>query len=169
MSTPALTRSSAPRTSLGKTTPEIPQQFRRRRRTIIITAAATVCVAVCITALLWNRIWPFTERAVLDDVAAASDSTVTARSSRRTYVPVPGCILEAVEFHHGPDKWTLITIDKLTIEGSYFGIFTRHVPRIRAEGWHVYVPPFGSNITFDTKHSRLVVDEVVPNGAVGEF
>lgn len=120
-------------------------------------------------ALAWDRIWPFTEKAVVEDLAEASDSTVTIRSSRRTYFPSPGCILEGIEFHHGPDHWTLITIDKLTIEGSYSGIISKHVPRITAEGGHVFIPPFGSNVTFTTQHSNLVVDEIVANGTVVEF
>jgi AsmA-like protein len=169
MSSPALTRAGAPPTDPGKTTPKSSLQLPRGKTITIIIAALTVCVAACIAALLWSRIWPFTERAVLEDLAQASDSTVTARSSRRTYFPTPGCILEGVEFHHGPNQWTLITINKLTIEGSYFGILTRHVPRIRAEGGHVYIPPFGSNVTFDTQHSKLVVEEVVANGTVVEF
>jgi hypothetical protein len=119
--------------------------------------------------VFWNRIWPFTEKAVVEDLAEASDSTVTIRASHRTYFPSPGCILEGVEFHHGPDKWTLITIDKLTIEGSYSGILTNHVPRIRAEGGHVFIPHFGSNITFQTQHSTLVVEQIVADGTVVEF
>jgi len=105
----------------------------------------------------------------VQDLAEASDSTVTIRNSHRTYFPSPGCIIEGVEFHHGRDQWTLITIDKLTIVGSYSGILTKHVPRIRAEGGHVFIPPLGSNVTFETQHSKLVVDEIVANGTVVEF
>jgi len=169
MSSPALTRSAVPPTDSGKTTPKSGPQFPRGKTTAIVIAVTAVCLAVGIAALLWSRMWPFTERAVLEDLAQASDSTVTARTSRRTYFPIPGCILEGVEFHHGPANWTLIIIDKLTIEGSYLSILTQHVPRIRAEGGHVYVPPFGSNVTFRAQHSKLVVEEVVANGAVVEF
>ena len=168
MSSPALTRSAGLPADSDKT-PKLDRRPSRSKTIAIVIAVTATCVAACVAALLWNRIWPFTERAVLEDLAQASDCTVTARTSRRTYFPIPGCILEGVEFHHGPDKWSLMTINKLTIEGSYLGIFTRHVPRIRADGWHVYVPPFGGNVTFDTQHSKLVVEEVVANGAVVEF
>jgi hypothetical protein len=128
-----------------------------------------VLIAATLAALAWNRFWPFTDTAIVQDLAEASDSTVTIRGSHRTYFPFPGCILEGVEFHHGTDKWTLITIDKLTIEGSYSGIITKRVPRIRAEGGHVFVPPVGSHVTFNTQHSKLVVEELVANGTVVEF
>jgi hypothetical protein len=168
MPSPTLTGAAAPPTVSGKTTrTSFPQRHRGTTISIII-AAFWVCVAVGL-ALSWSRIWPFTEKAVVEDLAEASDSTVTIRSSHRTYFPVPGCILEGVEFHHGPDNWTLITIDKLTIEGSYAAILTKRVPRIRAEGGHVFIPPLGSNVTFKTQHSKLVVEELVANGTVVEF
>jgi hypothetical protein len=167
MSSPVLTSTDSP-TSSAETTHQSSHQFPRGKMIIIIIAAAFVCIAVYL-ALSWSRLWPFTEKAVVEDLAEASDSTVTIRGSHRTYFPVPGCILEGVEFHHGPDNWTLITIVKLTIEGSYSGILTKRVPRIRAEGGHVLVPPFGSNLTFETQHSTLVVEELVANGTVVEF
>jgi AsmA-like C-terminal region len=167
MSSPALTsRAASPLFKVNKTAP---RSSPHRGKTIILPVAAVlICLAVSL-AVSWNRIWPFTEKAVVQDLAEASDSTVTIRHSHRTYFPTPGCILEGVEFHHGPDKWTLITIEKLTIEGSYSGIVTKHVPRINAEGGHVFIPPSGSNVTFETQHSKLVVDEIVANGTVVEF
>jgi AsmA-like C-terminal region len=167
MTSPALTSAPAPLTGPGKTR-HTPSRFSGGK-TIVFIAAIAVCIAACLAAIFWNQIWPFTEKAVVEDLAEASDSTVTIRSSHRTYFPFPGCILEGIEFHHGSDRWTLITIDKLTIEGSYSGILTKHVPRIRAEGGHVFIPPFGSNFTFDTQHSKLVVDEIIANGTVVEF
>ena len=168
MSSPALTSSAAPPTGPGKTKPKSSPLSHRVKTIIIIIAAAAVCTMVCL-ALFWSRIWPFTEKSLARDLAEASDSTVTIRSSHCTYLPFPGCILKGVEFHHGPNRWTLIAIDKLTIEGSYSGILTNRVPRIRAEGGHVFVPPFGSNVTFETQHSKLVVEEIVANGTVVEF
>ena len=168
MSSPAPTSAAAPPASPGKTTHKTSQPSSRIW-TVLIIFAAVVFIAACLAAFFWNRFWPFTEKAVVQDLAEASDSTVTIRGSHRTYFPFPGCILDGVEFHHGPDKWTLITIDKLTIEGSYSGILTNRVPRIRAEGGHVFVPPFGSNVAFNTQHSKLVVEELVANGTVVEF
>jgi len=168
MSSPALTSTAAPPApGVAKTTHQSGQPHRGRRL-ILLLAAVLICLAVSL-AVSWHRIWPFTEKAIVQDLSEASDSTVTIRNSHRTYFPSPGCILEGVEFHHGPDKWTLITIEKLTIEGSYSGIITKHVPRIIAEGGHVYIPPFGRNVTFTTQHSNLVVDEIVANGTVVEF
>jgi AsmA-like C-terminal region len=168
MSPPALTSTAPSAAGAGKATYKSSPPSHRGKKIILLIAAVVICIAGSL-ALSWNRIWPYTETAVVQDLAEASDSTVTIRSSRRTYFPSPGCILEGVEFHHGPDRRTLITIGKLTIEGSYSGIITKHVPRIRVEGGHVFIPPFGSNVTFTTQHSRLVVDEIVANGTVIDF
>lgn len=167
-SSPTLPSTASPPAGPGKTTRSLAPQSSRAK-TILFILAAVVCIAAGLAVVFWNRFWPFTEKAVVEDLAEASDSTVTIHGSRRTYFPFPGCILEGVEFHHGPDKWTLITIDKLTIEGSYSGILNNRVPRIRAQGGHVFVPPVGSQVTFKTQHSKLVVEELVANGTVVEF
>ena len=168
MSSSTLPNTTAPPPEVGKTTNKTASKFLRGRTIVVVLAALLICVAVC-AAVYWNRFWPFTEKAIVQDLAEASDSTVTVRSAHRTYFPVPGCVVEGIEFKHGPDKRTLITIDKLTIEGSYSGILSNRVPRIRAEGGHVFVPPLGSNVTFKTQHSNLVVEEIVADGAVIEF
>ena len=149
--------------------PQKPTQKPSAWKKVLITAAAIICLVASVCILLWSRIWPFTEKAVAEDLAEASDSEVTIRSSHETYFPVPGCVLEGIEFHHGPDKWKLITIDRLRIEGSYLGVLLQRVPHIKAEGGHVFVPPFGSNVTFKSQHSKLVVEELIANGAVVEF
>ena len=169
MSSLTLTSATASPTGHGRTTHKSSLNSPRGKTIALVLAAVVGCIAVWLATMFWNRIWPFTEKAVVQDLAEASDSTVTIRKSHRTYFPFPGCILEGIEFHHGPNQWTLITIDKLTIEGSYSGILTKHVPRIRVEGGHVFIPPFGGNVTFETQHSELVVEEIVANGTVVEF
>lgn len=168
MSSPILASTTTPSPKAEKTAPNPSRHFSRGRTIIVVVAVILVCGAVCL-AVFWNRFWPFTEKAIIEDLKEASDSDVSVREAHRTYFPFPGCVLEGVVFHHGPDKWNLITIEKLTIEGSYSGILTKRVPRIRAEGGHVIVPPLGSNVTFNTQHSNLVVEEIVADGAVVEF
>lgn len=167
MSTPALIR--APDRSL--TTAENPLKLQsmlpRGKKLALVLVAA--CIAACIGVVVFRTAWPFTERAVVEDLAEASDSTVTVRSSHLTYFPIPGCVLEGVEFRHGANAWTLATIDKLTIEGSYFGFLTRHVPRVSVDGGRLSIQPFGSNVTFKTQHSNIVIEQVVANGVAVEF
>ena len=163
----ALTPIAASPAASSTTTQRSPQHPGHRKVFLVVTIF--FCVAACAAAIAVHRWWPFTENAVVRDLAEASDSEVTIRSARRTYFPSPGCILEGVEFRHGRERWKLITIEKLTVEGSYAGILTRHVPRIKAEGGHVYVPPLGSGVTFSTQHSTIVVDKLVADGALVDF
>lgn len=136
-----------------------------RKAAIIIAAAVLFFSAM---AVLYVKIWPFSQQSVVQDLGETSGTDVTVERYRPTYFP-PGCILEGVEFHHGHDRFKLITIQKLIIEGSYTGILRRHVPRITAIGAHVFVPAFGSGTTFQTEHSKTVVDQIVANGSVVEF
>lgn len=144
------------------------QASAKLRQRILIAVMAIVGI-LCLAAALCFKYWPFSEKAVQEDLAEASDSSVTIRSYHPTYFPSPGCILEGVEFRHGADQFKLITIEKLIINGSYSGILTRHVPHITAVGARVFIPPFGSNVQFHSQHSDLVVNELVANGAAVEF
>ena len=144
------------------------QARTRLRRTLLIVALVGAAV-LGVAAVLSAKYWPFSEKAVQEDLAEAADSSVTVRSYHPTYFPSPGCILEGIEFRHGENQFRLITIDKLIIEGSYSGILTKHVPRITAEGAHIFIPPFGAHTTFHSQHSTLVVDELIANGTKVEF
>src|SRR5690349_11838951 len=136
-------------------------RFSRKRKFLPIAVAIGVLV-VCLAVVLFSRFWPFERGAVLQDLAEASGSTVEARSFHKTYFPFPGCILDGVIFHHGEKSARpLITIERLTVRGSYIGIFTHHVDHIIADGARVYIPAFGSGAHFQTQHSSIIVDEVV--------
>lgn len=165
MASPTTTRAAAPKASVSAASPLQPN-FPLRK---VVLATVGLVIFAGLVVILYTRVWPFSQESVLQDLKEASDSTVTARSSRQTYFPSPGCILENVEFRHGKQQFTLITIDKLIIQGSYNGILRRHVPRITAIGARVFIPPFGSEMTFQTEHSNTVVDEIVANGTMVEF
>jgi len=134
-----------------------------------LIGTALLALLVGAGILLGSKFWPFSEKSVIEDLAEASDSTVTVRSYHPTYFPVPGCVLEGIEFRHGKNHFRLITIERMRIEGSYAGIFTRHVPRITAERAQVFIPPFGSNEIFHSQHSKLVVDTLIANGSFLSF
>ncbi len=139
----------------------------RLGRTLIIFVVS-VAVLLCLAVVFYAKYWPFSREAVLEDLKEATDSAVTAQSYHPTYFP-PGCVLYGLEFRHGSNQFKLIEIQKLRVQGSYLGMLRRHVPRIVADGAHVFIPPFGTKETFNTKHSGTAVDELVANGAFVEF
>ncbi len=125
---------------------------------------------LAIGLVLWMRYSPFARGPVLQDLAEASDSSVTIRSFRQVHFPFPGCVVEGLVFHHGnAQNPPLITIERLTVRGSYLEILTGHVARATAEGMRVTVAPFGSNETLHTHPSKIVIDEIVANGSLVEF
>ena len=138
-----------------------------QRRTVLKLVVAAV---LCVVLLLWVELWPFQQKPVVQNLEEASDSKLRLRAFYRTYFPFPGCVLEGLEFNHGSNTGKpLITIEKLIIRGSYFGILSRRLTRITAENMHVFIPPFGSGATFHTTPSKITIDEIVANGAVLEF
>lgn len=155
----------------ARSSKEQPLLFRRKRfGKLMGLIAILVGLAIGAFAFGLSRKWPFAQVPTLQNLREASDSEVQVRSFHQTYFPAPGCILEGVVFHHGPASGKpLITIEKLTIRGSYLGILSQHVSRITAEGMHVTILPFGTNAPFHTTPSRITIDEIVANGATVEF
>src|SRR5579871_6303595 len=148
-----------------------PTPFPTPRRTGLkfhhkcIIAGIVVFVALCVLGFVYIRILPFSEQAILRELSEAADSQITATGYHRTHFPSPGCVLEHVEFHKGPNNFRLVSIDKLVIKGTYLGLLRHHVHHINAIGAQIYIPPFGTDLTFRTQHSNIVVEEIIANGA----
>lgn len=142
----------------------------RRASLKLVIIAGVLCAILGAVAFGMIHWWPFTQSAVIEDLREAADSDVTVRSFRQVYFPSPGCVLEGVIFHRGEAKSSpLITIERVTVQGSYLGIFLSRVSRITAEGLLVSVPPFGTGKPLHTQRSKITIDELVADGAVIEF
>jgi AsmA-like C-terminal region len=150
---------------------EAPQKDSRRGSNKLVLILVAIGIVLGAIALALTHWWPFTQSAVIQDLREASDhSQITVRAFRETYFPSPGCVLEGVVFHRGRDKSNpLITIDRLTIRGSYFGILSQRVSRITADGMRVSIPAFGTSQSFHTSPSKITIDEIVANGSTVEF
>ncbi len=72
---------------------------RVSRKTKIAIGAGAILLSLGF--LLWNTIGPFARGPIMQDLAEASDSSVTSRSFHRTYFPFPGCVVEGLTFRHG--------------------------------------------------------------------
>ena len=143
---------------------------RRRLGKIAILVVIVAVAALCAFALLLSRKWPFAQAPVLQNLQEASDSHVQFRTFRETFFPSPGCILEGLVFHHEPgEAKPLITIRKLTIQGSYVGLLSQRVSRIIADGMLVSIPPFDTHSKFHTTPSKITIAEIVANGSAVEF
>jgi AsmA-like C-terminal region len=144
-----------------------PHRLTGKLIVILLLFVAVGCVVAVVFAM---RHWPFAKGPVLDELGEAGDSQVQVRAFHETYFPSPGCVLEGLIFRHGDANSTpLITIDKLTIQGTYAGMLAMRVKRVTVQGLHIVVPPFGTGRAFHTSKSKITVGELVANGAVLEF
>jgi hypothetical protein len=145
-----------------------PRWFKRK---LIMRAAAVIMVMILAGVVLLAWRWPFSREAVLKDLEEASFSKVEAGAFHGTYFPRPGCVLERVTFQHNakPGSPPLITVQRLRIEGSFSGLFTKEVRRIRAEGLRILIPSAASGEHFQKfKRSTFVIDDLIADGAVLE-
>jgi hypothetical protein len=115
------------------------------------------------------RFWPFEQYSVTQILQQMSDSQVRVHGFHSTYFPSPGCTLDGVEFRHGDAaSKPLITIDKLTIRGTYFGIPFQHVSRITAEGMHIFIPAVNGK-PLNIVRSKITIGEIVADGTTLDF
>jgi AsmA-like C-terminal region len=147
----------------------IPTPSTNTRKLVVLALLVMAAIVFAAVVLLALR-WPFTRAAVLKQLEDASLSRVDAGSFHGTYFPRPGCVLERVTFQHNPKPGTptLITVEKIRIEGSFPGLFTKHVKRIRAEGMHILTPPRGTEHFQIPERSTVVIDDLIADGAILE-
>ena len=129
-------------------------------------SAAVFLLAIFLLAFFW----PFRLETVTRELADESDSKVTAGSFHATYFPHPGCVLEQVVFQHNPKSGAppLITVKRITIRGTFTGIFAKHVRLVLVEGMHILIPPLGSEHFPPPKRSSVVIDDLVADGTILE-
>src|ERR1700722_10602480 len=116
-----------------------PRFWRKKIALILLMLGAAV---LCSAVVLFSRFWPFDQRSVMQDLQEASDSQVRVQTFHTSFFPSPGCTLENVVFFHGSAAKPLVTIERLTIQGSYLGILARRVSRVTAQGMRIVIPPF---------------------------
>ena len=142
-----------------------PQRFRVGLKFAV--GAALAVAAIVASIIFLSLYWPFSRRSVLNELGEASETSVAAAAYHGTYFPRPGCVLEHVTFQHNAKAGAppLITIDSLKIEGSFWGLFTKHLKRIRAEGMHLLIPARGSEHFQTPQRSSFVIDDLTADGA----
>jgi hypothetical protein len=140
---------------------------RHRGKIVLIFVVAGCLLGAILFILCWRA---FGRAAVLQDLQQASDSQVAVQNFHQTYFPFPGCVLEGLIFRHGASQnKPLITIEKLTIQGSYLGLLSMRLSRVTADGLRVSIPAFGTGEAFRTKPSKITIGVLVANGAGLEF
>lgn len=107
-----------------------------------LVAAAVLLVAIVILAIVFYLKWPFTRNAIVQDLQQEAGSQVNVGSFRETFFPHPGAIAKQVTFSR--DGHAVITIESLTLVGSYPGLLTHHLSTVRADGMNVLVAPQGA-------------------------
>jgi hypothetical protein len=158
----------APATSARRT---IPKWLR------IVGALFLCAIAAGVVVLALN--WPFTKDAITKALEEASGRPVQIRTFSNSYFP-PGCTAEGIRFlrHKHPEEAPMITVEKLTIEGSFAGLFgsTKRLSAVRVVGMHMIVPPDrhaqgNSVVALNTGPGGkgLAISKITADGALLEF
>jgi len=140
---------------------------RRKWLTAAAVAGAIVMAAIIVVAVKW----PFSREAVARDLGRTTSAKVQFARFHSTIFP-PGCVAEGVEFRRarGQGSAPLITIQKLTIRGSYSGMLRHYVPFMQAEGARINLPALGgdSQGLLATGGSHVHIGELKANDSILE-
>jgi hypothetical protein len=148
------------------------------RWALAILAGFLIAGGVWLIVLVRN--WPFTQPAVIQALQDRFARQVQIRGFRPTYFP-PGCIAEGVSFLHRKrkDLPPLISVETLTIRGSYGGLlaFHKRVDKVEITGLHIRIPPKSQNgqkpdvlpLTNSVSGKTLTIGEIATRGALLEF
>lgn len=112
--------------------------------------------------------WPFTRQRVTQRLQRATATSVHIGRFKALYFPHPGCVAEELTFRapRNPAQ-PLMTIRTLTIRSSFFGLFTRHISLVRAEGAQIALPALSSGQSLGgNNQDGTVIDLLVADGAI---
>jgi hypothetical protein len=152
---------------------------KRVLRRWLLVGGSVIAIGVLFAVLLLALNWPFTQTAVTKALQDRFARDVRIRNFRKTYFP-PGCVAQGVEFLHRKrkDLPPLITVQQLTIRGSYSGMLRIHqtVNDIHVDGLHVLIPPKSREgtkqvfpLTNSTSGKNVDIGEIATDNAVLEF
>ncbi len=145
-------------------------------RWIKIAGSSVLVIVGTVFVLLASR-WPFTQHAVITALQERFSSTVTLKTFRGMYL-TPGCVAEEITFRRDNDRnaQPLATVEKLTIQGGYIGLFTspKRIGRVTVKGLRILVPSVSgrkdeTQRTSHTTESTLIIGEIIADGAVVQF
>jgi hypothetical protein len=126
-------------------------------------------------AVLLALYFPYSKRKVAESLRETLPSALTVKRFRAIYFPHPGCMAEGLTFRSnssGPDSPPLITVQKLTILGSYADLVLRphHIARMVLEGLRVRIPRLGhGEYSGGSSKQEITIGEVIASGAVLEI
>jgi len=140
-----------------------------RGRWLLVTVLTLLGILALALIVLFLK-WPFTPKEVAKNLEEATGSKVEIGSFQKIYLPFPGCEARKLTFRRGTDssKPPIMTIERMHIRSSIFGLFGNHLTKIIADGVHVVMPPLGTE-TGPKPASDIVVGELVAKNAVFEF
>jgi hypothetical protein len=136
-----------------------------------------VLAALIIGIVVVAAKWPFTRDAIVRSIQKATSRPVEIGAFQTSYFP-PGCVAENVRVLHNSDPGgtPLIAIEKLTVQGSFIGMFTspKRLARVTVAGMRIVIPPKGSpqraeEFAFSGGGDSLEISKIALDRALLEF
>jgi hypothetical protein len=150
---------------------EPPSEKQAGRRKLWLLLASVICIVLVGGGIFFYRDWPFTPRNVVKELELATSSKVQFGTFKRTFLPHPGCVLEAVTFTRGssPGEQVVMKVRELSIKGKWTGLIQKHVAVILADGVDAVFPPIGTGPSWKPTETGVILDKLIANGATLQF
>lgn len=140
---------------------------------------ALLIALLVIPAILLITRWPFTRENVQKALEDASGRPVEIQTFSDSYFP-PGCTAGGIRFlrHKHPDLSPIITIEKLSIRGSFTGMFSspKRIALVSLAGMHVIIGPKRPDegpehvsLNAGQNGQSIAISRITADGATFEF
>jgi len=103
--------------------------------------AVLLLAALAGTAIWLSRNWPFTQAAVTRDLQGHLNGRLTIGRFRETFFP-PGCVASdlRVDYADGKKEAPKMAAGDLIVQGSWHGLLTHTLQKIKVVGLHIEIP-----------------------------
>lgn len=140
----------------------------------LVVALGLLFVLFAIASAVVVAHWPFTKDGMTKRLEQLSSAKVDVSGFRRTYFPLPGCILEDVTIHLPPADRVdaTVTIRRLKIQTTFIGLFSNpnKLRKVVAVGLRVHLPTSGSKFIAQAgTQEKMTIDQLIADDAILEF
>lgn len=145
-------------------------------KTRCFKVCAIVATVFIVTIVLLARYLLYSERQVTGSLREGPSTAIKVEHFKAIYFPHPGCIIEGLSIRSNsgdPHAPPLITVRKLTIQGSYADLVLRphHIARLVLDGLWVQIPERARGMLSGggSFTSKITIGTLVADGAVLEI
>lgn len=138
---------------------------QRAKKIATVTIVGVALVVAC-GVFLVHRFWPFTEESVRSRLAQSTSAQIRFGNFHTRFFP-PGCVAEDVVIRRNSGG-LFITVSRMIIRSTLFGLFRQHLSTLQAEDMHVELS-HSDLVGANYSGQQITIDHFIADGSLLEI